>query len=90
VSQPNADAMRSLVKQGKAMAAPGQSRPGRFPIRDRADLEKAISAVGRAGGPSGTEADRVKVRRFILKRARALGLMSLIPAAWSVDGSLKS
>lgn len=68
------------------MPAPGQERPGRFPIRNRSDLDKAIRAVGRAGGG---EDDRRKVRRFILKRARALDAMSMVPDTWNADGSLK-
>jgi hypothetical protein len=88
VSRPNAEQMRQAVKAGQAMPADGG--PGRFPIRNGGDLDKAIRAVGRAGGPDGTEADRAKVRRFVIKRARALGLSSLIPDTWNPDGSLKS
>lgn len=69
------------ANQGNAM--PG----GRFPIRNRGDLEKAIKAVGRA---KGGEAGQAAVRRFILKRARELNLTSLIPDTWASDGSLKS
>lgn len=59
---------------------------GRFPIRNAADLAKAIKAVGRA---KGGEAGRKAVRRFIIARAKALGLSSQIPANWAADGSLK-
>lgn len=89
MTQPDADQMRRLVRQGQAMPAPDQDRPGRFQIRNRDDLHRAIRAVGRAGGPSGTEEDRRKVRRFILKRARAIGAMNMIPENWNADGSLK-
>lgn len=82
-----ADPLRKLVEQGKAMRAPGQSRPGRFPIATRADLENAIRAVGRVNGG---EAERAKVRRFIMRRARELDLAELIPDTWNADGSLKS
>ncbi|MFE9003085.1 hypothetical protein ACFYOY_13230 [Streptomyces sp. NPDC007875] len=88
MAQPSADAMRDLVKQGKAMPAPGHDRPGRFQIRNRTDLENAIRAVGRVR--PNTEEARAKVRRFILKRARELNLASLIPSTWAADGSLKS
>lgn len=81
------DPLRQLVKKGKAMPAPGQDRPGRFPIANRADLENAIRAVGRVVGG---EPERQKVRRFILKRARELNLTQLIPDTWAADGSLKS
>lgn len=88
MAQPSADEMRDLVKQGKAMPAPGQDRPGRFQIRNRTDLQNAIHAVGRVR-PNTQEA-RAQVRRFILKRARELNLTSVIPANWNADGSLKS
>ncbi|WP_289008941.1 hypothetical protein [uncultured Thermomonospora sp.] len=69
------------------MPAPGQSRPGRFPIATREDLENAVRAVGRVAGG---EAERAKVRRFIMRRARELRLTELIPDTWRADGSLKS
>lgn len=73
----------------KKAAAAGVAMPGgRFPIRSRADLENAIRAVGRVQPP--TEAARGTVRRFIIKRARALGAMDAIPDTWNADGSLKS
>lgn len=65
------------AKQGDAL--PG----GRFPIRNKTDLANAIRAVGRAK-PS----DRNMVRRFIIKRAKALG--APYPDTWNPDGSLKS
>lgn len=83
----SADPLRQLVKQGKAMPAPGQDRPGRFPIANRADLQNAIRAVGRVAGG---EPERQKVRRFIIKRARELNLTQLVPDTWAADGSLKS
>lgn len=86
VAQPDADEMRRLVKQGKALPAPDQDRPGRFPIRNRDDLGKAIQAVGRAGG----EADRRVVRRYIIRRARALGAVGMVPDSWNADGSLRA
>ena len=83
---PDTSTRKSLASQGKAMPDP-QGSGGRFPIRNRADLEKAIKAVGRA---SGGEEGRRKVRRFIMKRARALGLSNLIPSSWQPDGSVKT
>lgn len=88
MAQPRAKEMRQLVQQGKAMPAPGQSRPGRFQIRNRAELSDAIKAVGRVQPP--TEEARSKVRRFIAKRAKALGASDAIPDSWAADGSLKS
>lgn len=76
----NTKTRERLADQGKAL--PG----GRFPIRNRSDLENAIRAVGRA---KGGEQGRAKVRRYIMRRARALGLSKLIPETWASDGSLK-
>ncbi|MFC4006632.1 hypothetical protein ACFOY2_05330 [Nonomuraea purpurea] len=70
------------AKQGQAMSG------GRFPIRNRQDLQNAIRAVGRVR-PNTDEA-RALVRRHIIKRAKALDLAPLIPEDWAVDGSLKS
>lgn len=70
-----------LADQGKAMEG------GRFPIRNRSDLQNAIRAVGRA---SGGESGRRKVRRFIVRRARALNATDMIPDTWDRStGALK-
>lgn len=86
MAQPDAKTMKSLVQQGKAM--PANNGPGRFPIRNRDDLQNAIRAVGRVQPP--TEEARAKVRRFIMKRARELNLQQLIPDSWASDGTLKT
>ena len=68
------------AKSGAAMTG------GRFPIKTMDDMHNAIMAVGRAkGGPAGQAA----VRRFIMKRAKALGAMDQIPPSWNADGTLK-
>lgn len=73
------DGRDMLAKKGAAMEG------GRFPITNKDDLQNAIRAVGRAkGGESG----RAAVRRFIIKRAKALGLSNMIPISWDGDGSL--
>jgi hypothetical protein len=87
VAQPNAQEMRNLVKQGKAMPAPGD-RPGRYNIENRQDLQNAILAVGRVR--PNTDAARAQVRRFIMKRAAQMNLSSMIPANWDSSGNLKS
>jgi hypothetical protein len=84
MATPDADTMRKLVKQGKAMPAPGQDRPGRFQIRNASELDDAIKAVGRVAA-----AERPKVRKHIMDRAKALGLFSKVPDNWSADGTLK-
>lgn len=64
-----------------ALAAKGDAeRDGSFPIRNRRDLEHAVRDWGRAGSK---ESDR----RWIIKRARALGATDLLPADW--PGSTK-
>lgn len=81
---PNAAARRRAESKGQAM------KGGRFPIRNAGDLHKAIRAIGRATGPSGkhSESERRKVRRFVIRRARALKLTNRIPSSWNADGSL--
>jgi len=75
----------------KASAEAGHAMPGgRYPIDTEADLDKAIKAVGRAGGPSGTEEDRDAVRRHIIKQAKRLKLTDKIPDSWNSDGTLKT
>jgi hypothetical protein len=86
VAGPDAQTRRKLAAQGKAMPD-SEGSGGRFPIRNREDLAKAIRAVGRA---SGGEKGRAAVRRFIMRRARELGLTSMIPDSWQSDGSVKT
>jgi hypothetical protein len=50
---------------------------GSYPIRNEDDLRNAITAYGRS-----KPQDRVKVRKHIAKRARALGKMYLVPEDW--------
>lgn len=74
---PDTATRKKLAKTGKAMPDSGTGSGGRFPIRNAADLKKAIKAVGRA-----RPEDRDKVRAFIKRRAAALGLSNLIPDSW--------
>jgi hypothetical protein len=86
MATPDVATMRNLQKMGKAMPPlqPG-GRP-RFQIRNRDDLSNAIKAVGRVK----TEAGRVKVRVYVIGRAKAIGLTSMIPDTWNSDGTLKT
>jgi hypothetical protein len=80
--------LQNLQKQGKAMPP---SKPGgkpKFYIRNKADLQNAIDAVGRVR--PNTDAARAAVRRHIMANARTLGFSSMIPDTWQADGSLKS
>jgi hypothetical protein len=80
------------AEQRKAFSKAGVAMPdGSFYIRNAADLDNAINAVGRAT-PNASESDvarRNSVRRHIMKRARVLGLAARIPDTWNADGSLK-
>lgn len=59
------------------MAKKGQAMPGgRFPIKDEADLAKAIRLAGQAKGDQGA------VKAYIKRRAAALGLSNKIPNGW--------
>ena len=60
-----------LAKEGKALD------DGSFPIRNVSDLKNAIRAYGRA-----KPGKRAKVRRHIVKRARALKRRDLVPGRW--------
>ena len=55
-----------------------------WPIADAADLKAAVQSFGRAASSAGTGA----VRAWIIRRARALGRLDLLPAAWGVRRSV--
>ena len=66
------------VKARKKLADEGKALPdGSYPIRNEGDLKNAIHAYGRS-----KPGDRAKVRRHIMKRARALGKADIIPEEW--------
>lgn len=64
------DARMAAAKAGLALP------DGSYPMRDRAELAKAIMAIGRAGP------HRSAVIALAKKRARALGAEGLIPDNW--------
>lgn len=68
-----------VPKKAREQAAEkGEALPdGSFPIRNEGDLKNAIKAYGRA-----KESDKSKVRKHIMKRARALGKADVIPEDW--------
>ena len=73
------DARDFTTKQRKTAASAGAALPdGSFPIKNRQDLKNAITALGRAKDPA-------KAKRHIIKRARALGLVSSLPEDWDVS-----
>jgi hypothetical protein len=69
-----------MVGSGAMRNAKGN---GSYPIKSKADLRKAIKAVGRGG------ANHNAIRRHIIARAKALGLSAMIPSNWAPDGSMK-
>lgn len=69
----------------RSVAASGAAMPdGSYPIKTKADLRKAIKAVGRGG------ADHNKIRKHVMNRAKALGLEAMVPTNWNANGSLKT
>lgn len=60
---------RDLAAKGYAM------KDGSFPIRNAEDLKNAVHDIGRCSHPE-------LAKKHIIKRARALGKMSLIPDEW--------
>jgi hypothetical protein len=73
----------SAAGRRKAAASGAAMPDGSYPIKTKADLRKAIRAVGRGG------ADHDKIRKHIVTRAKALGLEAMVPSNWNADGSLK-
>ncbi|MFZ9242221.1 MAG: hypothetical protein ACO295_03335 [Sediminibacterium sp.] len=66
------------------MAELGQAMPdGSFPIKTRQDLLNAVQSVGRASNYDAA-------RRHIIRRARTMELVDLLPEEWSVAKSLWS
>jgi hypothetical protein len=84
---------RYLQKDGLAAAGPstadrekaakkGQALPeGGFPIKNRADLKKAVKALGRA-------TNKAAAKRHIIKRARALNALSDLPESWGITAAV--
>lgn len=79
---------KAALKKGAALPSKKDGGKPRFPIRNRTEASDAINAVGRARPNTGSEHDMV--RRYIMKRLRALGLTAMKPENWNPDGSLKN
>lgn len=78
----NENQLRQMLAKGQAIKN-AKGEPS-FPIADREDLRRAIAAVGRAGK------EHNAIRAYIIRRAKAMGLTSMIPDNWNSDGSLKN
>jgi len=63
------DARRTMAESGMAMP------DGSFPIANGADLQNAIQSVGRAS-------NYAAAKEHIIRRARALGMMEMLPQDW--------
>jgi hypothetical protein len=66
---------QTLAKKGQAV--PDKKSGGRFPITNAADLKRAIAAIGRA-----KPEDKDKIKNYIRRRAKELGLTNMIPSSW--------
>lgn len=78
----SADQLKALGAKGHAFKNPDGSFS--YPIEDAEDLTNAIHAVGRGG------ASHDAIRRYIIGRAKALGLSSKIPDNWAAGGASRS
>lgn len=73
------DALAITKAERDIAAKKRQALPdGSYPIRNEEDLKNAIQAFGRA-----KEEERGRVRRHIMRRAKALGKSDLIPEKWT-------
>lgn len=72
------------AKERERLAEEGVAMPdGSFPIRNRSDLKNAIASIGRA-------ADYEKAKRHIVKRARDLNALEMLPEDWGVTSSVSA
>jgi hypothetical protein len=71
----SAGTRRNYAKQGVALS------DGSFPIPDRDALRRAIIRLNT------TTKDKGRVRRHIVKRARALNALGMLPDTWAVTAS---
>ena len=69
-------------EQRRNMSRMGTAMPdGSFPIANRADLQNAIQSVGRAKNYD-------SAKRHIVRRARALNAMDMLPEEWNAKKNL--
>lgn len=67
-------------QERRELAARGEAMPdGSYPTPDEDALEGAFEAYGRA-----PEHERPELRRYLVRRAVALGRTDLIPDSWEV------
>jgi hypothetical protein len=75
-----AEGRKKAAAKGAALPSKSGGAP-RYPTPNVAYLKKAIRAVGRGKG------DHAVIRRYLIRRARALNASNLIPDNWNSDGS---
>ena len=85
MAKPDMATMKKYQQAGKALPPKNPGGRPRFQINNRTDLSNAIRAVGRAR--PNTPQEHEMVRRYIIRRAKALGLQSMIPDSWSAGGA---
>lgn len=89
----NQEFRKKLQAKGQALppSSKNESDSPRFPISGRGPgpgtLAAAIAAVGRAR--PNTPEEHAKVRRYIMKVARAKGWSADIPDSWNANGTTK-
>jgi hypothetical protein len=72
------------TRQRRQMASRGTAMPdGSYPIGNEQDLRNAIQSFGRASNPAA-------VKQHIVRRARALGLVRLLPEEWNITKGAES
>jgi len=68
--------------QRRELADKGMALPdGSFPIENKEDLKNAIRAYGRAK-------DKDRAKAWVIKRAKEMGKVNLLPASWNVNESI--
>jgi hypothetical protein len=72
---------KKAVAKGEAYKS--DTSAGAFPIHDKADLRRAIQAFGRAK-------DKAKAKAHIIRRARALKAVSLLPDSWGITAAIEA
>lgn len=82
---PEVETKRAVsTEKREEMAKRGMAMPdGAYPMETIGDLSNAIKAYGRC-----PEEERPKLRKLIMKNARRLGAMNMIPKDWSESKSL--
>ena len=74
----SANKIEFTEEERKKLAKEGLALPdGSFPIRNKQDLKDAIHAIGLARSYS-------KTKKWIIKRAKELDAVDLLPEKWNV------